>query len=752
MKALQRRPRWTHHLRCTFVSNEGIFLVGEEQSYFLQGPAYFQLAPLLDGQHTEAEIIGKLRARFPLTEIVYALESLRRDGFVSDAAVDVPAAQSAYWGALGVQVDTATRRLQAAAVSVITLGPLDGGPLRTLLQSLGVNVEDGGEYRVVLTDDYLRADLVELNRHALDSGRPWMLAKPVGTTLWLGPVFSPGQTGCWSCLSHRIRGQRKVETYLAHNAASCDVIVSTAPALPSTLQAAHGLIATEVVKWIVLGDDRALLGRVMSWDSVSFGHHIHELVKRPQCPDCGSPNLVASNQKKPIALQYRGDPGAPSGKSGEARGSEYDTFHKLAHHISPITGIVGNLYRLPIDDGLDEPAASYTADHSFALVGEALRFTRESLRGRASGKGASDMAAKTSALCESIERYSGVFQGDEARVTSAFGALEGAIHPNDCLLFSDRQIAQRGQGQQPGWLHTWVATPFDENQKIDWSPVWSLTHQRWRHVPTAYCYYGYSRQHDAWFARADSNGCAAGASREQAILHAFMELLERDSVALWWYNRLSRPAVDIASFDDHVLTSLVRFYRELHLDFWVLDITGDFGIPTFAAIARRNDCSEEDITFGFGSHFCPDIALRRAATEMNQLLPHVFRKNRYRQFHDPCAMDWWATATLETEPYLRPSSTVRPRSRSDYRHTWAEDCQDGLLTCIQLARDKGLEILVLDQTRPDTGLSVVKVIIPGLRHFWPRFAPGRLYDVPVEMGWLKRPLSEHELNNRHLFI
>ena len=39
---------------------------------------------------------------------------------------------------------------------------------------------------------------------------------------------------------------------------------------------------------------------------------------------------------------------------------------------------------------------------------------------------------------------------------------------------------------------------------------------------------------------------------------------------------------------------------------------------------------------------------------------------------------------------------------------------------------------------PEIGLPVVKVIVPGLRHFWARFAPGRLYDVPVKLGWLPR--------------
>jgi len=33
-----------------------------------------------------------------------------------------------------------------------------------------------------------------------------------------------------------------------------------------------------------------------------------------------------------------------------------------------------------------------------------------------------------------------------------------------------------------------------------------------------------------------------------------------------------------------------------------------------------------------------------------------------------------------------------------------------------------------------------------LRHIWNRRAPGRLYDVPVRMGWLARAHEERDLN------
>jgi ribosomal protein S12 methylthiotransferase accessory factor len=63
-----------------------------------------------------------------------------------------------------------------------------------------------------------------------------------------------------------------------------------------------------------------------------------------------------------------------------------------------------------------------------------------------------------------------------------------------------------------------------------------------------------------------------------------------------------------------------------------------------------------------------------------------------------------------------------------------------------------MELMVLDQTRPDVGLPVVKVIVPGMRHFWARYAPGRLFDVPVQLGRLSRPTRHEDLNPIPLFV
>jgi ribosomal protein S12 methylthiotransferase accessory factor len=81
-----------------------------------------------------------------------------------------------------------------------------------------------------------------------------------------------------------------------------------------------------------------------------------------------------------------------------------------------------------------------------------------------------------------------------------------------------------------------------------------------------------------------------------------------------------------------------------------------------------------------------------------------------------------------------------------------DDLADDLLACQELVRANGMELLAIDMTRPDIGLPVVKVMVPGMRHFWTRFAPGRLYDVPVEQGWLPAALTEDQLNPTAMFV
>jgi ribosomal protein S12 methylthiotransferase accessory factor len=142
------------------------------------------------------------------------------------------------------------------------------------------------------------------------------------------------------------------------------------------------------------------------------------------------------------------------------------------------------------------------------------------------------------------------------------------------------------------------------------------------------------------------------------------------------------------------------------------------------------------------------VALLRALVELNQfLLADLPVNGAQRRYSDPDARHWWSAATRWVQPQVVPSG--EPAATCDtYASASRGRSEPGgdVRRCIDIAHSLGSDVLVLDQTRPDIGLPVVRVVAPGLRHHWPRLAAGRLYDVPVKLGWLSGPRAEAEMN------
>ena len=405
-------------------------------------------------------------------------------------------------------------------------------------------------------------------------------------------------------------------------------------------------------------------------------------------------------------------------------------------------------------DEADTWSHVYWAGSNLALRSKKLSSLRRGLRSASAGKGSTPKQSEAGALCEAIERYSNMYHGDEVRCRRSYADFvkageEEAIHPNEVHLFSDRQLDHADAINARGHPYNWIPPRLDPEAEIDWSPIWSLTQGRHRYLPTSMLYSVPAEQADAVHYRADSNGCAAGNTLEEAVFQGLFELIERDAFAVWWYNRLRVPGVDLDSFGDDYLAAAGEYYRGFHRELWVLDITGDFGVPTFVAVSRRIDQDEEDIVYGIGAHTDPHISALRAVCEMNQFL-YLLQGTKSDSFdyktYDPVSREWWATAKLAEHAYLQPDPDAAQRGKSDYSVAESADTREDVERCRALIEAKGMELLVLDQTRPDIGMPVARVVVPGLRHFWERFAPGRLYDVPVAMGRRERPLAEDELN------
>jgi len=382
---------------------------------------------------------------------------------------------------------------------------------------------------------------------------------------------------------------------------------------------------------------------------------------------------------------------------------------------------------------------NYYAAHNFSAPAWSLDELRAGLSGGSFGKGSTAEQGEASALMEAIERYSGIFQGDEIRVTRRFTDFPpgDAIHPNDVLLYSDAQF--RAQATSPDSAPLQMSAPFDRSAEVEWSPVWSQRDERFRFLPTSLVYFFYRGPGQI---NADSNGCAAGNTLEEAIVQGFLELVERDSYAMWWYNRLQRPEVELDAFHDSYVRDLRAQLADDGRKLWVLDVTNDLGIPSFVAIAHWMQDSRENIEFGSGAHFDSRIALLRALTELTQFLSIGVMGGGTGE---KSTLDGLTPLHLQNYPFLTPSGKVTVQPGSDAKFGRLDDTREQVDACVRVARRHKLDFLVLDQTRPDIEVPVARVIVPGLRHFYRRFAPGRLYDVPVRLGWRDQPLPESEL-------
>jgi ribosomal protein S12 methylthiotransferase accessory factor len=745
-------PQFKDHLHVEAIAGEGVFLLSERGQAVLRGRLYEQVAPLIDGRRSTDDLVEELAGRLSAAEVYHVLRQLGKKGHIAEGNGPVPAREKAFWYMHDIDPVAAAGRLAETPVSVNCLGGVESQPLATALHAAGVRVADGsaaGELVVVATDDYLRAGLEACNREGLGTGRPWLLVKPVGCQILIGPLFRPGHTGCWECLAQRLRANREAEVYVQHRAGWTDPFPVACADTAATRAVAWNLAATEVARSVARGGSSDLEGRILTLDVLSWKTETHTLVRRPQCRACGNPG-----EHREPAIILQGCPKRFTHEGGHRSVAPEETLRRYGHHVSRLTGVITALGRFPCaDDGL---VNVYGAGHNFARRQGSLAELKKNLRSDCAGKGVSDLQAKASGLCEALERYSGVFRGDEHRTWARLRDLgDAALHPNDCMLYSEKQYRERAAWNARGSAWNDVPEPFDEGAAADWTPVWSLTRRAVCYLPTAYCYYDYPQE--PLTCAACSNGSAAGNTLEEAILQGFFELVERDHVALWWYNRARRPAVDLDSFDEPYLRRLVGYLRDRqHRDLWVLDLTADLHIPVFVALSRRTDRRPEEILCGFGAHFDARIALLRAVTELNQMLTWVLTDregNRLvrESLDDPEALAWLRNATQDNQPYLVPAEGPC-RAVTDFPESRGTDLRDDVLACQALVERQGLELLVLDQTRPDIGLPVVKVIVPGLRHYWARYAPGRLYDVPVRLGWQPRPLGEEELNPVPLFL
>lgn len=228
-----------------------------------------------------------------------------------------------------------------------------------------------------------------------------------------------------------------------------------------------------------------------------------------------------------------------------------------------------------------------------------------------------------------------------------------------------------------------------------------------------------------------SNGLASGNALVEAISQGICELIERDAVTLWKVRKKKGPdrrRVDLKSVGDPLCRETIAKFQHAGLSVAAWDITSDIKIATFACLVLPLDdtamwhCS---MATGYGCHPAREVALLRALTEAAQTrltlisgLRDDFRADTYEQLLDSDVIK------SKRKEVQRSVPTRRFRDVPTRNEQIFERDVDWELKCL---KEAGFQrVVVIDLTRPEFGLPVVRVIVPGLEPIpGPGYSPGR---------------------------
>ena len=313
------------------------------------------------------------------------------------------------------------------------------------------------------------------------------------------------------------------------------------------------------------------------------------------------------------------------------------------------------------------------------------------------GKGATPEQAKASAAMEAIERYSAEIRDtDEIVYGTVLQATDVGltVDPKDLIL--PHRTLDIYDAAQIAWVEGY--------EMLRGSPVW---------LPACAVFHPYFPDDDLQLFRYHTNGIASGNTIEEAILHALFELIERDAWSM--AEERGRANADVIVEENSLPGELLKKLEDKGVRIYLKDLTNDIGVPTIGAAADDTISKDPELlTIGVGTHLNPEIACIRAITEVAQSRTthkHGVKGNA-RLLKIANDMGYEKVKTVNTTWYKELNEKVRLNDMKDLSTPFVlDDIEVVLDRLVSTGFDM---VIVSDLTRPETGIPVVRMTVPGL--------------------------------------
>lgn len=305
------------------------------------------------------------------------------------------------------------------------------------------------------------------------------------------------------------------------------------------------------------------------------------------------------------------------------------------------------------------------------------------------GKGVTPDLAKASAVMESVEMWH-VEQPMTPSLTAAPRDL------GDRLGYDIWALPR----SEPSVLHDGLV--------LDWLTARSLADGEETVVPVAAVLLSLERNTD-WNAptfAASTNGLASGNTLVEAVLHGLYEVIERDAVTAAFATGDLGVLVDPRTTGSPVIDELCALIERAGVTLQVRLVPSPAGLPCLLAWVACPDYPTA--MFGFGCHVSTEIAMSRAITEAAQT-----RLGYISGARDDVRDKIDDSSAKRLADQHGPRGDIRELMPVPQEHDSLLGALEYTVKCATAAF--GYPPLVVDLTRDDIGVPVVKVVAPGAR-------------------------------------
>jgi ribosomal protein S12 methylthiotransferase accessory factor len=326
-------------------------------------------------------------SRESLLDMLDLLESCKLIGRFSE--LSMPSMECAYWNLTGADPRTVAGNAIHATSAIESIGTGYPSVLHDALQSSGIPISEGSAFRVVVARDVFDVRLAEINEDCLRKQSPWMLVRPFGARQWIGPIFVPGTTPCWSCMTW----------WLYNNGWTTESVIAQWELHARTTLT---LAATQATRWLLTGESPATTGRIVEFDASTLSLAFHPLLPSPTCSHC------RGLAQKPLDLHST---------------------------VSQLTGIVCQSENVQAWPGF----AIHTAKTSLIRCSDGRGLRSYCYKQDVFGTGESESDAEKACLMEAVERYSARYYGYEPIIREQKNSRENEAVPADAIDSSRTQ-------------------------------------------------------------------------------------------------------------------------------------------------------------------------------------------------------------------------------------------------------------------------------------------------------------------------